>query len=179
MKFKKITGICKARKEMIIFEEEGREQWLGDGVGSYPLFGMPYFTEVGLQRTCDLTDTQWDKIMFRKKSFPEGYNFSDYDETESRCGTGDITVSYRGIEVTPVHTEEGIMFIDGKYLEPFSDMRERELYLRETPGGVKYFAVKLGMMIYGIIMPLIEMPSEFTKKLGRVYESLKVAEENE
>ena len=177
MKFKKIVGICKSRKQMVIFEKD-KEQWLGDLVGSYPLFEIPYLTEVGLQRICDITDAQWDKIIFDRKSFPDGYNFGDADECESVCEIGDISVHYRGVHVTPVHTEEGIMFIDGKYLEPFSDMPERELYLRETEKGQKYFAVKNGMLIFGIIMPLREMGAEFTEKLGRVYEGYKVAEEN-
>lgn len=178
MKFKKVVSICKARKQMVLYDGEG-VQWLSDRVGAYPLFEMPSFTEVSLQRICDIGDKQWESIYFDEAEMPEGFNFGDYDECESRCKEGSMAIAYRGRMITPVHTEEGILFIDGKYLEPFSDTPERELYLRETGSGVKYFAVKLGLLIYGVIMPYKDINEEFTKSLGKVYENCRVAAANE
>lgn len=177
MKFKKAVSICKSHKTMILYED-GKKQWLSDRAAAYPLFEIPELTEKGLQRICDITDKQWENIIFMKSEMPDGYNFKDTDEGESLCEIGGMAVAYKGKMITPVHTEEGILFIDGRYLEPFSDTPERELYLRETKTGIKYFAVKLGMLIYGIIMPYKDINEEFTAQLQKVYESCKIAAEN-
>lgn len=166
-----------SRKQMVLYDDE-KVQWLSDRAAAYPLFEIPPLTEVGLQRICDITDKQWESIIFDHSEMPEGFNFSDADEGESLCELGGMAVSYKGRMITPVHTEEGILFIDGKYLEPFSDTPERELYLRETRSGVKYFAVKLGLLIYGVIMPYRDINDEFTNQLQKVYESCRVAAAN-
>ena len=177
MKFKKIVSICKSHKRMVLYEDK-EIQWLSDRCAAYPLFEMPEFTETGLQRICDITDKQWENIIFDHSEMPEGFNFGDADECESLCEIGGMAVAYKGRMITPVHTEEGILFIDGRYMEPFSDTPERELYLRETKTGIKYFAVKLGMLIYGIIMPYNDINEEFTAQLKKVYESCTVAAKN-
>ncbi len=110
MKFKKIVSICKSHKRMVLYEDHDI-QWLSDRCAAYPLFEIPELTETGLQRICDITDKQWDNIIFMKSEMPEGFNFGDADECESLCEIGGMAVAYKGRMITPVHTQRKVFYL--------------------------------------------------------------------
>ena len=80
----------------------------------------------------------------------------------------------------PYKTEAGVLCLVGSYLEPLRDeMEAREVYLRYTKDGKPYFAVKVGMLLYAIVMPAKGISFEFVEKLGEMYEMCKTAMELE
>ena len=80
----------------------------------------------------------------------------------------------------PYKTEAGVICLVGSYLEPLRDeMEAREVYLRYTKDGKPYFAVKVGMLLYAIVMPAKGISFEFVDKLGEMYEMCKTAMELE
>lgn len=171
MKIKAVAAICKKNKRFCLYDsitESGGDgaQWLGDGFCAYPLQGLPRLEEESIYTMFDITDKQQDKIIFRRDALPEGINFKDTDACENILEDEKLSFAVDGKVLRPLHTQQGITFIDAAYLAPFADVADMlELFERVTPGGQIYIAAKTGLLLVGIIFPYNLIREEFVEKL--------------
>lgn len=92
---------------------------------------------------------------------------SDSDPNESDAEMWDITIAIKDKIVIPISTEEGILFVDIKYLAPFTDMPngDMRLTIRDGINGKKYVCVKFGLIAYAFIAPVDVINDEFVNKI--------------
>ena len=103
----------------------------------------------------DIPEKKQDKIRFEhKRQLPEAISFTDTVDAENALEFGNISIYARGRVLRPLKTSLGVIYINEKYLKPFSDAENGvQLYERYTPGGEVYIAVKEGFLLTGIILP--------------------------
>lgn len=179
MKIKKIVDLCKKRGTFYLYigREEDSVQWLSDGAGMYPLFGVPELCEETLYRIFDIPEKQQEKIMFRtERDAPKGFCLEDCEEGEVRCEKG-IELYAMGVRLVPFKTSTGIRFMDAKYLEPMADVKDYlEVFERTSrSGSFSYFAIKSGMTLMGVVMPFQTISEDFVKDLKELSEQCEVA----
>lgn len=158
MKIKKIAALCsRAGIFQLLNKIDGRgvvSQWLGDGNALYPLNGIPLLDKDSLCAMFDIPEKRREKLIIQYEDMPEIIDTADKDPEENILEEKGTTIGYNGVQMIPLRTEDGIVFIGEQYLEPLADeMDLLSLYERRTPKGVPYVAVKTGMMLRGIIFP--------------------------
>ena len=173
MKIKRIIDLCKKRKHFLIFHDEANNiQWLSDKYAIYPLLKMPMLDKEYICSMYDITDSQKDKIFFKsEKELPQHLNFNDTDETETQTKINEMAIVYNGKILLPIETERGLKFIENQYLTPFADINKNDLSLtlRINQKGQEYFAVKEGLLLYGLISPCDIINNDFVNQLNHLY----------
>jgi hypothetical protein len=176
MKIKKIVDICRQSGRVLLCE--GKEcQWLGDGAAAYPLYGLPRFDENTLYETYDITDKQAEKIFFtHADGLPSGIEFSDAANSEMLIEGSIFTFFYGGKKVRGYPTSQGIAFLDMKYLAPFADVDSSDIKLYERYNANKrlYFAIKIGLCLAGVIMPIDIVDEGLMRQLEKLYALCKI-----
>lgn len=147
------------------------------GGAAYPMINLPRFDMDSLCKTYDITDKQAKKMYLREKGeLSETYCFLDSAPGETIAERGSMCILDGNKCLVPFQTSQGIVFIDAKYLQPFADIEDDiELYERQTESGATYFAVKLGLIIVGIIMPVDAVNDTFVERLRDLYASCDIA----
>lgn len=180
MKTKKCFDICKKSGVFYVYQAEYNEQWLSDGRTCYPITGLPMLTEDSICKLYDINDTQRNKCHF--EFFPNNppIPVSDSVPNETHAEMWDLTIAIKDKIAIPISTDEGILFIDRKYLTPFTDMFNESMMLtvRGSIEGKRYVCVKFGLIAYAFITPLNIVNDEFVDKLGELYSQSKVALNN-
>lgn len=182
MKTKPIISLCSKSHRMELCQDADRgAQWLSDGHALYLLGGLPDLTTDILCSMYDISEKNKDKIVFRDESeLPEHINFDDIEEYNLTACPLDISLKYGGDILIPLKTELGLFFVNNEYLKPFSDSQFEELsfFLRYSPErGFHYIAVKRGLLLEGLILP-IELKDDFVNKLGDIWSLSSVALKN-
>ena len=178
MKISKIAKLCKDTKLVCMTSTEAG-LWIGNGNAVY---FVPEFTNMdcdGIALAFGIDEKKKEKISFTNLDMSR-FNMQDIDPSESLCEPLGINFWQEGDILRPYKTEAGVLCLVGSYLEPLRDeMEAREVYLRYTKDGKPYFAVKVGLMLYAIVMPAKGISFEFVEKLGEMYEMCKTAMELE
>ena len=121
MKIKSIVSICKREKRFCLFDDERAEnaaQWLGDGSAVYPLLKMPPLDKESIFTVFDIPDKQASKMFVRQEPLPVSIDFRDAVECENVLKLDEMEIGFAGRVLQPLHTAQGLQFIDTKYLEP-------------------------------------------------------------
>lgn len=165
MKVKSLATIAKKRKNIIIFEDLYRRQWVGDGVAMYLLAGMPRVTENNILSVFDIPSVKRDEYMVENIEMPENVNFEDYTEEKLlKENFIDITVYDRQLKY--FLTSTGITFLDMQYLKPLDDSYHIDFYERWTTTGTTYIAIKdENQELIAVIMPYNCITEKFIKDL--------------
>lgn len=177
MEIKRIIGLCKKSGMLHLIENEG-VQWLSDGYSMYPLFDLPRFDEETICRTYDISEKKAAKMTIRYDlEAPAAFDLSDDVPDEVACDYDDELFG----GVIPVQTSQGVVFIRRDHLSPFNDTARDTLYLfeRHSPKGGIYFAVKVGFMLMGIVLPYNCINDRFVERIERVCEQVKIALSNQ
>lgn len=163
-----------------MYQAEYDEQWLSDGSACYPITGLPMLTEDSICKLYDINDTQRNKCCFEFFVGTPPILVSDSDPNESDAEMWDITIAIKDKIVIPISTEEGILFVDIKYLAPFTDMPngDMRLTIRDGINGKKYVCVKFGLIAYAFIAPVDVINDEFVNKIEKLYSQSKIALNN-
>lgn len=176
MRHKKIIQLCKTSKRIALYGD-GRDktQWIGNGVAVYPLFDLPAYSCDSLCRSYDITEKQAESItMDNPVALPESICFEDVDRAEMPVEQKAIDIIIDGKVLRPLQTQTGVVFIEARYLEPFADLQDIALFERGVPGAT-YFAVKLGMILIGIITPHFHINDNFLTEIGNLASGCRVA----
>ncbi|MCL2575696.1 MAG: hypothetical protein FWE33_04610 [Defluviitaleaceae bacterium] len=159
MKLKTLAKVCRKEGFFALYDKmdnDGKvvEQWLGCWGAVYVLPDLPHLTAEHIPRLFDLTAKQLGKITIKQQFLPENYNFDHDDKNESVCEREKMTIGYDGRILRPIMTKKGLELIDDDYLSPLDDVAdELGIYERRTESGRAYFALKVGFLVVGIIMP--------------------------
>ncbi len=180
MEIRKIINIFKKRDKISLFRGKGT-QWISDGSAVYPLWKLPLFDEQSLVAAYDLPSTVMVKL---HDALPTTFDFSD-------AVTGEEQVFYEKIQLPiggnnsliSLATQQGVTFINKKYLDPIEDDGYISLWERKSESGESCIVVKRGMMLEAVIMPVVHaLKKEFLDELqeltGRLIGTY-VAEEQE
>ena len=173
MKIKKAFDLCKRSGEITTYIVDD-EQWLSSGTAAWPLSGVPELSEEYICQLYDIDDNKREKIVFRIcNEAPERIDFRDAVTHELPAQPLDINVVITGQgECIPMIWEGGLILINREYLKPLSDLQEEDIsyWIRFLDDGDEllakdnksiYVAVKVGLLIYAIIMPVSPSDSFF------------------
>ena len=154
MKIKPIESIIKNKKSIQIRVEEGGVQWIGDGGAFYPLYGFPKLNEETIFRFIDVPKDKQHKFTYSEGEFPNGFPTQDAMPGEKLLKIGKIRIQVAGVLLLPIYTDNGVIFINEKYLAPYRDEENGyELYERISNGHY-LIAVKTGFLLAGLIAPM-------------------------
>lgn len=177
MKIKKIEALVK-KEGRIVVSPGAFCQWLQFREACYPLNGLPLMAKVSFFKMFDIAADKWAKYYFNELPLPQDLSFDDVLREEQVLDRGVIKVVYRGRTLEPLVTSQGLVFIDTRYLAPFSDDENYELYERTASSGLPYIAVKSGMELVGVIVPHEVVDDDFIKTLETMLNLSRVALEN-
>lgn len=173
MKMSVIQQICKGAKRIeLLSDSSSVTQWISDGGAFYPLYDLPELEQDSVFALFDIPEKKQEKISFLYKyAFPEMICFKDRMEGESALEFGTISICKNGRILRPYKTSRGMIYINEKYLKPFSDSENGvQLYERCTSGGTVYVAVKEGVVLKGIILPYDVVTKAFVSELKTICE---------
>ena len=167
MKLSKIGALCKGAKRIIVYNVFGG-QWLSDGYVLYPLVDLPHLDEESVYTIFDIPKDKRSKVQYEERtSLPYGINVADAVTGETPLQYAGCGISYHGAAYTPMNGKDGILFIDRRYLAPFST--DVTLYERYYPGSERaYVAVKRGFLLEGIILPSEVATKELAQALVKI-----------
>ena len=167
MKLKQIESILKSRKTIFIMQSSGG-QWLSDGSAMYPVYNLPRLTQDNIYALFDIVGEQQDKYLVEIRELPGFINFTDSDVTGRMLDRASMYLTVDGQMLEPLETSQGLVFIQRKYLKPFTDLADGvELYERTDLNGNIYIAVKSGFLLMGVIMPYRTINAKFIRTLDR------------
>lgn len=172
MKIKSIAGLMKARKQIVLLNDEHGCQWISDGRACYPLYGMPELDKENILTVMDIPEKDREKYTVRHENTPIKFNFGDSDDTERELLPQLLTIGYGGSVYIPARTSLGLQFIDPDYLKPLSD-KPFELYERESINGEIYIAIKSGFVLQAVIIPAEVNREDIAERLLALYSELR------
>lgn len=183
MKIKRIAALCKKSKcYMLCSKTDGQgqiTQWLGDRNALYPLDGLPLLDEDSLCRMFDISEKQKDKAYISQEDMPSWINTEDADPAERPVKEEDLGFIHYGMELLPIMTQGGIVFIQQKYLSPLEDELETlGFYERKTEKGQVYIAVKAGLMLRAVVLPCEVVNLPFVERLENILRECRRVMEN-
>lgn len=158
MKIKKIAQICAGQKTIYVHNQECKgdlvRQWVGDGSAMYPLDGLPYMDDEALLALMDVPIDKRDKWTMRDVGLGSAVSLDDVDPDEVDVLPYDLTVN-NGRTLMPFDGgARGTLWIQQRYLAPTDDIDIVRYYARPTTGGGRVIAVKSGLVLMSIILPL-------------------------
>jgi hypothetical protein len=182
MKLNKIASLCKARKKVVLFDapesgEGGVYQWIGDGLSAYPLHGLPRVDKDAILTIFNVAEKDRKDWTVKEMPFPDGLDVSNGEADEPVAASAMFLVTRSGLDVRPVGSPHGTIFLDIKYLDPLADVAKfPTLHIRESEDFGQYFAVKAGFLLEAIILPASDvLTDEFVEEIGSFAALLKEA----
>ena len=141
-------------------------QWLGDGSAAYPLDGLPLLDEDSLCKMFDITEKQRDNMRIDRQTWDGSVNAEDTAPRETAAEEMEPGITHNGKDLIPLMGQEGIIFIDRKYLSPLEDEIDMvQMFERKTEKGQSYIAVKAGLLIRAVIFPVEAVNDKFINQL--------------
>lgn len=171
MKLNKIRKLCKAKEVCFLFDEFSSEdgtlvrQWLSDGVGMWPVSGLPELKESNLGTLLGLNEKQAKKWVLREEELPGDLRESlgDLESWEHPLKESVISVNAEGQELLPLWDKEGrVLWIGRARLEPCWS-ETAVIVRRETEGG-PVAAVFEGLFLVGVIRAKV-LPEDLRREL--------------
>lgn len=159
MKIKKIAQICAGQKTIYVHNQSCKgdlvRQWVGDGVAMYPLDGLPYMDDEALLALFDVPPDKRDNWTVRDRNLGSVVSLDDIDPDEVDVLPYDLTVNNGRTTLMPFDGgARGTLWIQQRYLAPTDDIDIVRYCARPTTGGGLVIAVKSGLVLMSIVMPL-------------------------
>ncbi len=177
---KSVIDICKKSKQFHFFTtNEG--QWLTDGAGVYPLYGVPHLDADTVCTLYNVSDSKKDKISFNHSiGLPKAYDFNDIVEHEQECKRLPIDLYAFGCRLMPFECSSGVVYFDAAYFVPLRDIDPNMLkvFERASASGASYYVVKDGMCLVALIMPVTAATKEMVGQLQTLANLTRLTLEN-
>lgn len=172
MKIKSIAAICKKMKQVMILnhcDSNGTvTQYIGDGVALYPVYDLPLLDEESVLSIFDVPEKQRESWNTRCVE-PDGFHLEDTDTSEYFIEEMGVSVVLNGTTLKPFRAKDGVLFVNSKYLAPFSDVRDIvQFFERRLDNGQPYVVAKAGFMIQAVIMPFQVQETSLVQKLHKL-----------
>lgn len=169
MKLKNVGALCKSAKSIVLYDD-GARQWVGEGGAIYIL--PENLGRMSVEMLCTIFDIHTDKaadFFTRRSDWPTPYDGEDDTEEDELIFDTDRRVMFNKRDMVPLQAPDGkVYFVQAKYLKAVDDSENLHMTLRVTEAGTPYIAVKDGMFLAAIIMP-VRFEETATSWLGRVY----------
>ena len=177
MKIKAIAKLCKDTRQIIIMDDDqGDVQWISNGVGIYPLWGMPELDPDTVCIILDIPEEERAKYKITRQGMPKNLCFRDHDDTERLVLNNLLTIGFGGEELMPARTSLGLWFYNQSLLRPLSDIKKPvEIYERETSDGQVYLACKTGVLLQSVILPKLPYPEQLLDHLETLARELRTS----
>lgn len=170
MKLKALARLCAEAKQVILYETPEGMQWAGTGSVIWKLpENLGRLNTAALCAIFDITAEKAAKMKIKSEMLPEGIDTDDQvpGEKDLLYWLGRRLV-LDGEDVLPLNAPGGEVFlIQTRSITPGKDAEQPGLCLRKTPGGTPYIAVKDGIFLQAIIVP-IHIAPELATWLGDV-----------
>ena len=170
MKLQKVAKLCKKTGVMRIFY--GANDWIwyiSDGVAAYPVHGVPVMDKDSLFTMFDYDQKTREGILYTEAQLNSGViDFADKTdgEVEAKLGTyRNMQICHGGYILQPLGYKDRLLLFDVTKLAPLEQSQYRALYVRVAASGVPYVVVKDGELLVAAILPMLEVPEEFTTAL--------------
>ena len=174
MLIKKIVALCK-KNNIVRMLQTDDGQWLGDGVGFYPLVEELDFSVSSFCAAYDIPQKKRESIHFDfVGTIPEGFDFSDSVEDESQTEfTHNIAICYGGKCLMPIKSSDGVAYLDRAYFAPIADSDKNIMYIfeRHSKSGVQFFVIKVGLVVVAAILPFNGITEDLVDSL-KIYSEL-------
>lgn len=171
MKINRIASLVKASKT-IITTSHNKTLWVSDGwVGWYPLFEMPdNLGEESIFALFDIAEDARGKYQFTIGAFPEGFAVKDDCPGEVQIQERCVSIYLSGKRMQCFFGSLGLEMISVDALKPFSDLENVSFFERLTPAGMPYIAVKAGLILVGLLTPMLINREETVDELRKMSE---------
>ena len=176
--FNKVLSLFKNGRYITILDnKKNGEQWLSNGAALYNI-GNTEFDAVNIKPILPNGKGEWQVESNYTYTYSE-LEFEDIANYEEPCDRlPEIEITHQGETYIPfILPNREVMFIDKKYLKPFviEESGVSVLYVRTSQICGNYLAVKDGMILKGIILPveLVEKDKDthFYRNLESLYEA--------
>ncbi len=172
MKIKSIAAICKKAKRVMILNHCSSTgtvtQFIGDGVAYYPVYDLPLLDEESVLTIFDIPEKQrenWTTMCVE----PAGLHLEDTDTGEYFLEELGVYFALNGVQVKPFRAKGGVIFVDSKYLAPFSDVWDIvQFFERRLDSGQPYVVAKAGFMMQAVIMPFQVQETSLVQELHKL-----------
>lgn len=159
MKLKELFNKAKETKMVTILDtvdEDGEitRQHLFIGDAAYPLDGMPLVDEKTLLTMMDVTEDKREGWSIHRRAGNERHRWmlADEQRTDTDASMGKLTLESNGVELRPVYTIRGMLFVTNGQLRPVKDERNIRYRLRERENEQLIIAQR-GVINIGVLMP--------------------------
>lgn len=179
MKFNKILALCKKLdKVILITDSKSNTQYLSNGVGIYPMLGIPFCTIENVKNLLGLNDNQRDTWVFSKMVDIDEMYTSDAETYEEKIEPYFFSVKTSAAEIFVYKSSIGLIAVDKAYIDAVSCKGDTEMYLR-IKGFGKTVIVKSGLINYGAIVPISLTSDEKTDAIRDAYNQLELSIQND
>lgn len=154
MIIKNLAARCRRRSAINIFSDKKRDiQWIGDGSGIYPMYGIPWMSEEQAMSMLDIPEKKRTGSL--ATSFGDIESFWDVSDgaADNEAVAINLPMFFGGKLIYPVTTSQGIAFYDADTFSPIKDCESPKLYERYDKRNELYFVAKSGMMVEAVIRP--------------------------
>lgn len=169
MKVKDIAAICRRENQIIIYDDtdgSSVQQYVGTGAAVYKLENLPYLNEDNIITLFDISEKKREDIYINLVQAPGVLNLEDFAPGEVIAEKLNIVITYAGTAFNAIKTADGVYFINSAYLRPFKNIEQTEIYFRQSKK-ISYFAVKVGLLLQAVIMPLV-IPAEMCNLMSYI-----------
>jgi hypothetical protein len=164
MKFTDIAAVAKRSKTAIIMNDNEGGQWLSNGAAAYRLVDMPLLNEDTVLAVMGVIGTSKERWYVNQQQ-EESEMLLDRVENETEITGVDagLSVVYDKRILTPFHTQDGILWVDGAFMQPIVKMNSeyKRFYIRDMGGDRRAIAVKDGMILMALIVEYRMTSEEF------------------
>lgn len=179
MKFNKILALCKKLdKVILISDSKSKTQYLSNGVGIYPMLGIPFCTIENVKNLLGLNDNQRDTWIFSEMIDIDEMYTSDAETYEEKIEPYFFSVKTFAAEIFVYKSSIGLIAVDKAYIDAVSCKGDTEMYLR-IKGLKKAVIVKSGLINYGAIVPISLTSDEKTDAIRDAYNQLELSIQND
>lgn len=179
MKFNKILALCKKLdKVILISDSKSKTQYLSNGVGIYPMLGIPFCTIENVKNLLGLNDNQRDTWIFSEMIDIDEMYTSDAETYEEKIEPYFFSVKTSAAEIFVYKSSIGLIAVDKAYIDAVSCKGDTEMYLR-IKGFEKTVIVKSGLINYGAIVPISLTSDEKTDAIRDAYNQLELSIQND
>lgn len=179
MKFNKILALAKKLdKVILITDSKSNTQYLSNGVGIYPMLGIPFCTIENVKNLLGLNDNQRDTWVFSEMVDIDEMYTSDAETYEERIEPYFFSVKTSAAEIFVYKSSIGLIAVDKAYIDAVSCKGDTEMYLR-IKGLEKTVIVKSGLINYGAIVPISLTSDEKTDAIRDAYNQLELSIQND
>lgn len=179
MKFNKILALCKKLdKVILITDSKSNTQYLSNGIGIYPMLGIPFCTIENVKNLLGLNDNQRDTWIFSEMVDIDEMYTSDAETYEERIEPYFFSIKTSAAEIFVYKSSIGLIAVDKAYIDAVSCKGDTEMYLR-IKGLEKTVIVKSGLINYGAIAPISLKSDEKTDAIRDAYNQLELSIQND